>query len=156
MTPKADDPLTDREHSIMQRVLCGESDEHIALQLGIKRRTVSNGVQIVCQKFRARNRTAAAVRYVQRYGLPAKYQIPVGSVEPLAQQEQRVIDFAAQGATDREIAHYLGISQSTVRNYLLNIRRKLQAPNRVVAAVEYYRFQVLENHGKIRDSLNEQ
>ncbi|NCC33360.1 MAG: LuxR family transcriptional regulator, partial [Chloroflexia bacterium] len=58
---------------------------------------------------------------------------------PLSPREQMVIELVASGVSDRMIATHLHLSLSTVRQHLLSLRQKLGAPNRIAAAVEYYR-----------------
>jgi DNA-binding NarL/FixJ family response regulator len=139
MTARSEDPLTPREHQVMQLVTHGETDGQIARRLDLSVRTIATYVHAVCQKFKARNRTAAAVQYVLRYGIPERKHAPPTLSEPLTQQEQRVIALAAWGQTDQEIAEQLGLSQSTVGQHLVTIRRKFDVPNRVAAAIEYHR-----------------
>ncbi len=139
MTIPSENPLTPREHQVMNLVAYGKTDEQIAQQLELSPRTIATYVHTACQKLKARNRTIAAVQYLLHYGLPEReHDSPLPS-EPLTQQEQRVIILTIQGQTDKEIAEQLGLSQATVGQHLVTIRRKLNVPNRVAAAVEYYR-----------------
>ncbi|MBP2000986.1 DNA-binding NarL/FixJ family response regulator [Paenibacillus shirakamiensis] len=50
---------------------------------------------------------------------------------PLTTREREILDWVAQGNTNREIAHQLQISDQTVKNHLKNILQKLQLENRV-------------------------
>ncbi|MBX0331183.1 helix-turn-helix transcriptional regulator [Oscillochloris sp. ZM17-4] len=63
MPPYPDDPLTLREHQVMELVARGENDAQIALQLGVAPQTVTHYVGSVCQKIGAPNRVVAAVWY---------------------------------------------------------------------------------------------
>jgi DNA-binding CsgD family transcriptional regulator len=152
MTARSEDPLTRREHQVMALVMDGATDTEIAQRLELSPRTVANYVHTVCQKFKARNRTAAAVKYVLHYGIPTREQAPPPRTAPLTPQEQRVIALVAQGQTDQEIAEQLGLSQTTVGQHLVTIRRKFDVPNRVAAAVEYYRRGGRSGHGEITGS----
>lgn len=54
--------------------------------------------------------------------------------EQLSPREEEVLALLAGGATNREIASSLGISDNTVKNHLRNILDKLHLKNRVQAA----------------------
>lgn len=56
-------------------------------------------------------------------------------VEPLTEQEQRVLILVSDGLTNAEIGDQLSISENTVKKYLHNILSKLHLNNRVEAAV---------------------
>lgn len=59
----------------------------------------------------------------------------VGSeAEPLSDREREVLVLLAQGASNREIATHLVITEGTVKNHVSNILGKLQAENRTQAA----------------------
>ena len=132
--------LTPREHSVMELVTRGANDDQIAELLIIARQTVPHHVRNVCQKLGAANRTAAAVQYDLRYGRFVADAAWHASAKALSSQEQRVIASVAKGLSDPQIAMQLNVAASTVRQHLLSIRRKLHAPNRTAAAVEYYRY----------------
>lgn len=125
----------------MTRIIIGQNDAQIAHEMGIAVSTVAQYMRNVCQKLRARNRVTAAVHYYLHYGMPEQVMPlqPMTEMEPLTEQEQRIIELLAKGHSEREIAHRLAVSKSTVTQHLLSVRHKLDAPNRVAAAVEYYR-----------------
>jgi len=52
----------------------------------------------------------------------------------LSEREREVLAFLAQGASNREIASRLFITEGTVKNHVSNILSKLQAENRTQAA----------------------
>ncbi len=54
--------------------------------------------------------------------------------EPLSDREREVLVLLAQGASNREIAAHLVITEGTVKNHVSNILGKLQAENRTQAA----------------------
>jgi RNA polymerase sigma factor (sigma-70 family) len=56
------------------------------------------------------------------------------SLEPLSGREREVLVLLAQGASNREIAEQLVITEGTVKNHVSNILGKLQAENRTQAA----------------------
>lgn len=55
--------------------------------------------------------------------------------DSLTQREREVLGLLSQGATNKEIAGSLFISENTVKNHLKNILEKLHLENRVQAAV---------------------
>jgi DNA-binding NarL/FixJ family response regulator len=55
-------------------------------------------------------------------------------LEPLSDREREVLVLLAQGASNKEIADRLVISEGTVKNHVSNILGKLQAENRTQAA----------------------
>ena len=54
--------------------------------------------------------------------------------DPLSERERRCLRLAGQGQTSAEIAHELGLSDGTVRNYLSEAISKLGVSNRAQAA----------------------
>jgi RNA polymerase sigma factor (sigma-70 family) len=54
--------------------------------------------------------------------------------DKLSPREHEVLELLTQGATNKEIASSLGISENTVKNHLKNILEKLHLANRVQAA----------------------
>ena len=56
-------------------------------------------------------------------------------VEHLSERERQLLAHIAQGETNREIAHALGLSEKTVRNYVSQLLQKLHLSNRAEAAV---------------------
>jgi DNA-binding NarL/FixJ family response regulator len=56
-------------------------------------------------------------------------------VSPLTSAEKRVLALVTQAKTNKEIARELGISPATVKRHLENVLRKLEARNRVEAAI---------------------
>lgn len=54
--------------------------------------------------------------------------------EPLSDREREVLVLVAQGASNRDIADKLVITEGTVKNHVSNILAKLQASNRTQAA----------------------
>ncbi|HET9906463.1 MAG TPA: response regulator transcription factor [Anaerolineales bacterium] len=56
------------------------------------------------------------------------------SVEPLSDREREVLVLLAQGASNKEMAEKLFITEGTVKNHVSSILAKLQAENRTQAA----------------------
>jgi DNA-binding NarL/FixJ family response regulator len=63
---------------------------------------------------------------------------------PLTERELEVIKALAQGMSDRQIAHSLGISEKTVRNHTSNIYRKLHIFDRTQAVIYAVREGVID------------
>lgn len=56
------------------------------------------------------------------------------ALEPLSDREREVLVLLAQGASNKEIAEQLVITEGTVKNHVSNILGKLQVENRTQAA----------------------
>ncbi len=56
-------------------------------------------------------------------------------VEPLTAREREILALIAQGMNNREIAETLSVTVSTVKTHIEHILAKLQATDRVQAAV---------------------
>lgn len=54
---------------------------------------------------------------------------------PLSPREMEILQFITRGASNKEIAHALGISRQTVKNHMSSILRKLAVNDRTQAAV---------------------
>jgi DNA-binding NarL/FixJ family response regulator len=52
----------------------------------------------------------------------------------LSPREQQIVALIAQGLTNKEIAHWLGVSVFTVRNQVQAIIQKLELKNRIQVA----------------------
>ena len=63
---------------------------------------------------------------------PSGLSIPSGCITP---GEQRVLQLAAGGASNDEIARALGISRSTVKNHLWRISRAYGTSGRVATVI---------------------
>jgi DNA-binding NarL/FixJ family response regulator len=67
-----------------------------------------------------------------------------GLVPPLTDRELEVIKALAQGKSDRQIAHSLGISEKTVNNHTSNIYRKLHLFDRTQAVIYAVREGIID------------
>jgi DNA-binding NarL/FixJ family response regulator len=65
-------------------------------------------------------------------------------VPPLTDRELEVIRALAQGKSDRQIAHSLGISEKTVNNHTSNIYRKLHLFDRTQAVIYAVREGIID------------
>jgi RNA polymerase sigma factor (sigma-70 family) len=63
----------------------------------------------------------------------APRQIEKPAHAKLNSQEERIFELMSEGLTNGEIAERLGLSVSTIRNYVTSILRKLNARNRSMA-----------------------
>ncbi len=66
----------------------------------------------------------------------ARPALPVEVFPDLTESERNVLRLMAQGASNDAIAHQLGFSPKTVRNYVSNIFSKLQVADRAQAIVK--------------------
>ena len=57
-------------------------------------------------------------------------------VEPLSEREREILRFISQGASNREIADKLFITEGTVKNHVSNILSKLDVRDRTQAALK--------------------
>jgi LuxR family maltose regulon positive regulatory protein len=74
-----------------------------------------------------------ALLYAQAHGTRGENLQPSGSipsVEPLSEQEQRVLRLLSQGLSNPEIAEELVISLNTVKSHVKSIYRKLNVRGR--------------------------
>jgi Response regulator containing a CheY-like receiver domain and an HTH DNA-binding domain len=62
---------------------------------------------------------------------------PADPLAPLSPQEHRVLALTAEGRSNKEIAHELGLSEKTVKNYLSRVFEKLNVSRRTQAAAVY-------------------
>jgi DNA-binding NarL/FixJ family response regulator len=66
---------------------------------------------------------------------------PLPTRPPLNSREQQILDLAAQGLKNREIAEQLGLSVATIKHYISLVVRKWGVRNRVEAIVLHSRGQ---------------
>jgi PAS domain S-box-containing protein len=65
-------------------------------------------------------------------------------VEPLSDQERRILKLFAEGSNPAAIARKLGISAQTLRNHLHHVNRKLRTHNRLEAVTHAQRRGLIE------------
>ncbi|HVO34369.1 MAG TPA: LuxR C-terminal-related transcriptional regulator [Gemmatimonadales bacterium] len=65
-------------------------------------------------------------------------------VEPLSDQERRILKLFAEGRNSTAIARLLGISSQTLRNHLHHVNRKLRTHNRLEAVTHAQRRGLLD------------
>lgn len=76
----------------------------------------------------------AAAKILGEFARLARYGPEPQPQDKLSPRERQVLEFLTRGATNKEIAASLYISESTVKNHLKNILEKLHLENRVQAA----------------------
>lgn len=69
---------------------------------------------------------------------------PTNAFTPLSPREMEILELVTRGASNKEIAHRLTISQQTVKNHMTAVLRKLRVDDRTQAAVYALR------HGWVR------
>lgn len=61
-------------------------------------------------------------------------------VAPLTSRETQILNYIANGNSNKQIAHILQISEQTIKNHVSNILRKLNANDRAHAVVIAIRY----------------
>ncbi len=87
------------------------------------------------------NRMLETARQLVSLAHDASHHAPV---EPLSQQERRILKLFAEGRNSSTIARKLSISAQTLRNHLHRINRKLRTHNRLEAVTHAQRRGLLE------------
>lgn len=83
---------------------------------------------------------AMAAKILQEFRQPDKSEEKEnGGVDELTAREIEVLDQVVTGATNKEIADALSITENTVKIHLRNILEKLHVKNRIQAAVHAVR-----------------
>ena len=65
---------------------------------------------------------------------------------PLTHREIQILSYIANGSTNKEVAHVLGISEQTIKNHVSAILRKLNANDRAHAVALAIRNQWVAVH----------
>lgn len=82
---------------------------------------------------------AMATKILQEFRLPESEQKQAAEVDPLTAREIEVLEQVVTGATNKEIAETLRITENTVKIHLRNILEKLHVQNRIQAAIHAVR-----------------
>jgi len=80
-----------------------------------------------------------AKKVLSHFGAPLKKREPGMPYEELTQRELQVLQLAADGLSNKEIAVQLVISEKTVKNHIANIFSKLQVNDRTQAILYAFR-----------------
>jgi DNA-binding NarL/FixJ family response regulator len=89
---------------------------------------------------------AMASRILQEFRQPDSSQTDAGEArDSLTPREVQVLEQVVTGATNKEIAKVLHITENTVKIHLRNILEKLQVQNRIQAAVHAVRQGLVED-----------
>jgi len=104
---------------------------------GYLRRALDAGASGYLLKDAPASELADAIRRVHAGGRAIDPELAAeawSEPDPLTDRERQVLRLAGQGRSGADIAHALGLSEGTVRNYLSEAISKLGAANRVEAA----------------------
>jgi two-component system response regulator DevR len=74
----------------------------------------------------------AVARVVERIANPPQADPAIGSLSP---QEKRILDFIAEGRTNRQISDAMFLSEKTIKNYITKLLAKLRVSSRTEAAI---------------------
>jgi DNA-binding NarL/FixJ family response regulator len=85
---------------------------------------------------------AVATRLVGQMHAPAQ--------EPLSQREREVLSWIAHGASNKEIAHQLHISEATVKSHVLHIFAKLGVNDRTQAVTTAMQLGIIAMDGSVK------
>lgn len=89
------------------------------------------------------DRPALAARVLDELRKPSR-ELPVGLGTALSNREIQILERAAAGRSNKQIATELGISDQTVKNHMSSIMRKLNVSDRTHAVVTAMRLNLLE------------
>jgi DNA-binding NarL/FixJ family response regulator len=120
----------------------GFSNRQIGERVGMTEELVKHRLYALFPKMGVRSRTAAALR-AHELGLvpdqgeakPAATSVPTNIVTLLTAEERRTLGLVGEGLSNKEIGRALHLAESTVKNRLSAIFRKLAVPDRTQAAL---------------------
>jgi DNA-binding NarL/FixJ family response regulator len=120
----------------------GLSNRQIGEQVGLSEELVKHRLYVLFSKIGVRSRTAAALRAHELGLVPdqgwadaAAATVPPNVVTLLTAEERRTLGLVGQGRSNKEIGRTLHLAESTVKNRLSAIFRKLAVPDRTQAAL---------------------
>jgi DNA-binding NarL/FixJ family response regulator len=121
-----------REEMILPLLRRGLTNAEIAAELSISRRVVDRTIRLMLGEYGVVSRTALAYRYAQEVTSPPTSENKAIQSETtlLTPGEQEVVELAAMGLSDRQIARQTGRSIGSVKSALSNAYPKLRAKNR--------------------------
>ncbi len=95
-------------------------------------RTVSTGQAVISPEM-----TTRLLTEIQQTSKPK--EDPKPKYQPLTAQERKILTLVADGASNKDIALELNLSERTIKNYVSIIFQKLQVNNRTEAAIRAMR-----------------
>jgi len=101
-------------------------------------RTVHNGEAVI-----SADMTARLLDEFRRLSNKKEKEKP--KFQSLTEQERRILTLVAEGASNKDIATDLSLSERTIKNYLSIIFQKLQVNNRTEAAIRAMRDGLVDN-----------
>jgi DNA-binding NarL/FixJ family response regulator len=148
--PQTPDPrgLSPRERAIVELVLTGASNKHVAYTLGLGAGTVAKHLQQALTKLRVRSRVEllrlgpTAGAEAQRAAVDGEElsvlvtdTVPQAERLPLTDAEHAVVKLVAEGLTNAEIAARRGSAERTVANQIARIFEKVGVGSRAELVV---------------------
>lgn len=95
------------------------------------RKLIVHFVRDIQKRKLAEQQTLGILRIAKRLVATADAPSGLPPVSPLTNQERRILGLLAAGKSTSEVARGLQISESTLRNHIFHINRKLHAKNRL-------------------------
>jgi DNA-binding NarL/FixJ family response regulator len=83
-------------------------------------------------------------RLLEEFRQIASRQEDPPKLQPLTERERKILTLVAEGASNKDIAVDLNLSERTIKNYLTIIFQKLQVNNRTEAAIRAMRDGLVE------------
>jgi len=121
----------------------GDESVRAALAAGVRAYLLKESAHVQLPEVITRARAGEIV--VDALAAPRRLELDGdGNVPRLSEQELNVVRLAAEGLTNREIGIRLHLSRYTVKEYLSNAMRKLDAGSRVEAVVKAGRHGLIE------------
>jgi DNA-binding NarL/FixJ family response regulator len=146
--PKRQDPrqlsshVSESEKQLLGLLGLGLSNREVAAQLGLGEQRIKHQMRALCRKLGVKNRTGAALRAAELGLVPHHAYQPdaLPAVTRLTDDEQRTLGLVAQGCSNKEIGRMLNLAESTVKNRLSAMYRKLGVVGRTQAALTAVRL----------------
>ena len=143
-------PISHADKRMLGLVALGLSNRQIGERVGITQEIVKHRLHLLFPKIGVKDRTAAALR-AHELGLvpdqgeaePVAAPVPPDAVTLLTAQDRRTLGLVGEGLSNKEIGRALNLAESTVKNRLSAIFRKLAVPDRTQAALVAVRLGVV-------------
>ncbi len=131
-------------------VALGLSNRQIGERVGMTQEIVKHRLHLLFPKIGVKDRTAAALRAHELGLVPDQgaaervaASVPPDAVTLLTAQDRRTLGLVGEGLSNKEIGRALNLAESTVKNRLSAIFRKLAVPDRTQAALVAVRLGVV-------------